>query len=95
MDAAWKSGPPVPMVFVNPEIISCGAALTEGEERCLSIPGRGIIVTRHAALTLRWQGLDGVAHERPFEGQEAQIIQHEMDHLDGILTLHRAGELER
>ncbi len=94
MDAAWKSGPPVPLVFVNPEIVARCPNMTEGEERCLSIPGRAIIVARHAALALRWQGLDGVGHERPFEGAEALIVQHELDHLDGILTLHRTGEIE-
>jgi peptide deformylase len=95
MDAAWKSGPPAPLVMVNPEVVGRCTNRAAAEERCLSIPDHPVVVERPAALSVRWRGLDGATHERPFEGAEALIVQHEMDHLDGILILHHAGELVR
>jgi peptide deformylase len=95
MDATWKIGPPAPIVMVNPEVVGRCTSRAVAEERCLSIPDHPVVVERPAALTVRWRGLDGAMHERPFEGVEALIVQHELDHLEGILILHHAGELVR
>ncbi|SEM75133.1 peptide deformylase [Loktanella fryxellensis] len=85
MDADWKTGTPAPQVFVNPQIVASGETLVACDEACLSIPGRTVSVTRPGQVTLRWQGLDGAVAERVFDGVEAVIVQHERDHLDGVL----------
>ena len=88
MDVDWKTGTPAPMVFVNPEIELLGERVT-GPEGCLSIPGPVTEVERAAQVRVRWTALDGTAHEAAFDGFAAICIQHEYDHLDGILTLDR------
>lgn len=95
MDAAWKGGPPSPLVLVNPAPVAHCSNRATAEERCLSIPDHPVVVERPAALRVRWTDLQGASHERDFEGVEALIVQHELDHLDGILILHHAGELAR
>jgi peptide deformylase len=71
-------------VFINPEITG-----TEGEvsmeEGCLSIPGRRGCVKRPEKITLRYQDLKGKAHEIEAEGLLSRALQHEIDHLNGVL----------
>jgi peptide deformylase len=81
--------------MVNPEVVGRCTNRATAEERCLSIPDHPVVVERPAALRVRWTDLDGTTQERDFEGVEALIVQHELDHLDGILILHHAGELVR
>jgi peptide deformylase len=88
MDVAWKTGEPEPMVFVNPELELMGDRVT-GPEGCLSIPGPVTEVERNDTVRVRWTDLEGEAREQVFEGFAAICIQHENDHLDGILTLDR------
>lgn len=88
MDVAWKTGTPAPMVFVNPEIAPFGDRVT-GAEGCLSIPGPLTEVERLARVRVRWTDLDGSPREAAFDGFAAICVQHEYDHLDGILTLDR------
>ncbi|MCU0826693.1 MAG: peptide deformylase [Tabrizicola sp.] len=88
MDVDWKTGTLAPMVFVNPEIELLGDRAT-GPEGCLSIPGPVTDVERAACVRARWTALDGTLHEARFDGFAAICIQHEYDHLDGILTLDR------
>ena len=88
MDVAWTAGDPAPMVFVNPEVELLGDRV-RGAEGCLSIPGPVTEVERAAQVRVRWTALDGTAHEAAFDGFAAICIQHEYDHLDGILTLDR------
>lgn len=85
MDATWKTGEPAPLAFVNPVIVDVSDVSVTQPEGCLSIPGDLTEVTRPDAVTLRWQDLDGRAHEQRFDGFAAACIQHEVDHLDGIL----------
>ncbi len=88
MDCGWKEGTPAPHAVINPEILAA-----EGEETmaegCLSVPGLTVQVTRPARVRLRWQDLSGAWQEADFGGFEAVCIQHENDHLDGILHLDR------
>lgn len=88
MDVAWKTGEPEPMVFVNPKLELAGDRVT-GPEGCLSIPGPVTEVERNDKVRVRWTDLEGRAREQVFEGFAAICIQHENDHLDGILTLDR------
>lgn len=92
MDVTWKTGERSPRVFVNPQIVTASAALVVNEESCLSIPMITVAVQRPSVLTLRWQGLDGAPQEGVFEGTAAVIVQHERDHLDGILCTDYATQ---
>lgn len=85
MDADWKTGAPAPMIFVNPQILKVSEDMATQPEGCLSIPGDLTDVTRPAQVTVAWQDVDGSAHEATFDGFKAACIQHEADHLDGIL----------
>lgn len=91
MDATWKEGKPAPMVFVNPEILVQADTVVTQPEGCLSIPDQLIDVTRPDAVTLRWQSLDGAVQEDEFSGFAAACIQHEIDHLDGVLITDKAA----
>ncbi|WP_246849521.1 peptide deformylase [Rubellimicrobium arenae] len=89
MDVAWKDGAPEPQVFVNPEILEVSEDRVTREEGCLSIPGRTSRVSRPSEVALRWQNLDGEARDGRFSGVAATCIQHEIDHLDGVLCTDR------
>ena len=89
MDVAWKEGTPDPLVLVNPVVVAASDERVAREEGCLSIPGRTVRVSRPARVTLYWRDLDGHPHEGAFEGFGATCVQHEIDHLDGVLCLDR------
>jgi peptide deformylase len=84
-DVTWKTGEGTPRVFVNAEIVRSNVALAVNDESCLSIPMLTVAVPRPRDVLLRWQDLDGVAHTELFDGTAAVIVQHERDHLNGIL----------
>ncbi len=86
-------------VFVNPEITKYSDALTGGVperdnklEGCLSIPHIWGRVKRSESLTLSYQDVSGNTHEEEFTGFIATIIQHETDHINGVLFTHRVLE---
>ena len=87
--------PRMPMALINPEIISSSAEKSVRDEGCLSIPGVGGEVKRPARVTLRALDIDG--HEIVTEcgGLLARCLQHEIDHLDGILFVDRISPQER
>jgi peptide deformylase len=78
-----------PVVMVNPEILECSAERVKGWEGCLSVPGLRGLVPRHRALTVRWVDLAGQGHEMACADLVARIVQHEVDHLDGLVYLDR------
>jgi peptide deformylase len=85
---------PVPYtVLVNPELTPLGDEIEEGWEGCLSVPGmRGLVPRYHR---LRYRGFDqtGAPIDRTVEGFHARVVQHEVDHLDGILYPQRIDDL--
>lgn len=89
MDVGWKDGTPSPVVVLNPEILAWSASDATGPEGCLSMPGVVAMVQRATAISLRWTGLDGAVQQAALTGFAAICAQHEIDHLDGIVTLHR------
>lgn len=93
MDAGWKdSGVKSARVLVNPQIVASSDETHVIDEGCLSLPGLVLPVRRPARVTLRWQGLDGAWQQEDFTGFSATLVQHERDHLDGILCPdHVAG----
>lgn len=88
MDVTWKDGVPAPQVFINPHIIWRSDVVVNGPEGCLSLPGLITTIARSSHLRLTWFDLAGASHSRDFDGFAAICIQHECDHLDGILTLN-------
>ena len=79
-----------PEVFINPEILTKSDALDAGWEGCLSFGELQVLVDRHSSVTV--ECLDREAGRRTIEltGIAARVVQHEYDHLDGILTIDRA-----
>lgn len=82
-----------PTLLINPEIIERGEIQTRGHDACLSIPGMMGYTNRHQKITVRYLDEEGHKVERNFEDWDARVIQHEIDHLDGILFLDRLDSL--
>lgn len=78
-----------PVVMVNPEILEFSQATCLGEEGCLSVPNERGEVERAQAVKVRYYTLQGEVVEMNFEGFPARIVQHEVDHLDGVLFVDR------
>ena len=95
MDLAKKDEPKEPQVFINPELISKSGDKNTHEEGCLSIPEYYEEVERPAAVRVRYLDLDGKQHEIDAEGLLATCIQHEIDHLDGVLFIDHISKLKR
>lgn len=96
IDTEWsqEGGEKQPLVVLNPEISDREGEIT-WEEGCLSVPDYTANVERHAKITLRGTDLDGNPIEETAEGLRAVCIQHEVDHLDGILFIDRISRLKR
>ncbi|MCA0042349.1 peptide deformylase [Celeribacter litoreus] len=95
MDATWKEGEKSPLAMINPEVVSVSEEVCEIEEACLSIPGVSAHVTRPTRIEMRWKDLDGEIQTRAFEGVDARIIQHEFDHLEGLVHFDRLDPKSR
>ena len=92
-DTAEDANPWV--VLVNPVLAPTGDTMASGWERCLSIPGLHGKVPRHQALRMSYQNLDGETVTLDAEGALATLLQHECDHLDGILYPMRMTDLAK
>ncbi|MDB5670230.1 MAG: peptide deformylase [Alphaproteobacteria bacterium] len=92
-----EEGPPVrrPLVFINPEILSESEELQVYNEGCLSLPEMYAEVERPAKVRARWLDRDGALHEEDLDGMLAICLQHEMDHLEGILFIDHLSRLKR
>ncbi len=84
-----------PRVFINPELFDPSDALNTYSEGCLSVPEIYVDIDRPAAIGVRWQDLDGTRHEELIDGMLATCLQHEMDHLEGIVLLDYLSRLKR
>ncbi len=92
----YRVGPDAPVtVLANPELEWASGEIELGEEGCLSIPG--VLVDVDRPVYVRVRGLDEEGEDRVVEasGLEARVIQHEIDHLDGVLILERTSREER
>ena len=92
-----EEGKPVkdPRVFVNPEILETSEELQVYQEGCLSIPDQYADVERPATVRARWQDREGKTCEEQLDGLLAVCLQHEMDHLEGILFIDHLSRLKR
>ncbi len=95
MDLSKKEGEKEPRVFINPEILSSSEELSVYEEGCLSIPEYYEEVERPARVRVRFMDIDGKIHEEDAEGLYATCIQHEIDHLNGVLFVDYLSKLKR
>jgi peptide deformylase len=94
IDCAGKEEPPDLLIAVNPQIFAKEGESCE-EEGCLSVPGYYAAVKRFNRVVLNYQDLDGQARQREAEGLLAVAIQHEIDHLQGILFVDHLSPLKR
>jgi len=84
-----------PLVFINPEILEGSQDLTVYNEGCLSVPEQFAEVERPARIRASWMDRDGRIHEEWLEGLLAICLQHEMDHLQGVLFIDHLSRLKR
>ncbi|HZF77542.1 MAG TPA: peptide deformylase [Acetobacteraceae bacterium] len=89
----WRGGAGNVIALVNPEIEPVGEEFETGWEGCLSIPGLRGAVPRAARIRFRGQDIEGRAVEGEAAGLAARVMQHEMDHLDGVLYPMRMPDL--
>jgi peptide deformylase len=92
-----EGGEPVkaPRVFINPEILTTSDQEVPYTEGCLSVPDQYADVDRPDRIRARWLELDGKVREEEIEGLLATCLQHEMDHLNGILFIDHLSRLKR
>jgi peptide deformylase len=97
MDLVRKegSGKSDPRAFINPEIVSSSEEMNVYEEGCLSIPEYYAEVERPARVRIRFTDLDGQLQEEDADGLFATCIQHEIDHLNGVLFVDYLSKLKR
>ena len=86
---------PAPITLINPEIIAKSEEKATREEGCLSLPDQYAEVTRPARIKARYQDEHGVKHEIEADGLLAACIQHEIDHLNGVLFVDYLSSLKR
>ncbi len=84
-----------PITLVNPQIIRAGDQLVSREEGCLSLPNQYAEVVRPESVRVRFQDLDGRRQELDADGLLATCLQHETDHLDGVLFVDHLSALKR
>ena len=84
-----------PFALINPEILEASKETEKGEEGCLSIPGLRDLVERSKSVRVR--GLSPEGEQREFDAEDlvARILQHEIDHVDGVLFIDRVSPLKR
>ncbi|HMA50959.1 MAG TPA: peptide deformylase [Magnetospirillaceae bacterium] len=95
LDIAKEDEPKAPMAMVNPELVWVSDEDASYEEGCLSVPEHYAEVVRPARIRVRYLDREGAKQELEADGLLATVIQHEMDHLDGILFIDHLSNLKR
>lgn len=95
LDIARKDEPKNPMYFINPEIITKSKDSLAYEEGCLSVPGQFAEITRSSNCYIKYLDYYGQPQELKAEGLLATCIQHEIDHLEGILFIDYLSKLKK
>ena len=94
IDVNYDDSAAEPLILINPEISSYGTTLNSYEEGCLSIPGVYLNVIRPSTIKLKFRDEMGRPRKMKAEGLLARCIQHEMDHLNGVLFVDRVSSKE-
>jgi len=95
IDLSKEGEPKAPQIFINPEIVSRSDERSIYEEGCLSIPDYYAEVERPAQVKVKYVDLDGKQKEVEAEGLLATCLQHEIDHLNGVLFIDHISKLKR
>lgn len=95
IDLAKEDEPRTPQVFINPQILRASDDRSVYEEGCLSIPDYYAEVERPATVTVSYLDREGAERELEAEGLLATCLQHEIDHLDGVLFIDHISKLKR
>jgi peptide deformylase len=95
MDLAKKDEPKNPLVFINPAVVWISEETAVYEEGCLSIPEQYEEVERPAQVKVSYLDLEGKVHEVEANGLFATCLQHEIDHLNGVLFIDHISKLKR
>jgi len=95
IDVAREGEDKQPQVFINPEILKSSDERSVYEEGCLSIPDYYAEVERPAVITLKYLDRDGKEHTADADGLLATCLQHEIDHLNGVLFIDHISRLKR
>ena len=88
------AGDEAALLMINPKIVQKESS-SLFEEACFSMPGLGLKITRAHKVTVEWLSEDGESQSRDFTGYAAACVQHEIDHLDGVLMLDRISQLRK
>jgi peptide deformylase len=83
------------LVIINPKIFSASRDMDEKEEGCLSIPGVEGMVERHRKIKVRYIDINGQEQKLKATGLFSRVLQHEVDHLDGILFIDKATKITK
>lgn len=83
------------LVLVNPRLVRTGSEVIIEDEGCLSLPGISVLVRRHKDITCEYFSLKGEKRSLEAGGLMAKILQHEIDHLNGVLCIDRISEPQR
>ena len=94
IDVNFEDSAAEPLILINPEISDYGTTLNSYEEGCLSIPGVYLNVVRPSTIKLRFRDEMGRPRKMKADGLLARCIQHEMDHLNGVLFVDRVTSKE-
>ena len=86
---------PSPLTLINPQIVAVSDQWATREEGCLSVPNQYADVSRPARVTVRYHDLEGAKRQVEAEGLLAACLQHELDHLDGVLFVDHLSALKR
>jgi peptide deformylase len=95
VDTTKKDEPKKPQVFINPEVVWASDEKSTYEEGCLSIPEYYEEVERPTQVKVRFMDLDGKTQEVEANGLLATVLQHEIDHINGILFIDHISKLKR
>ena len=95
IDLAKEGEPPAPQIFINPEVLATGDDRSIYEEGCLSIPDYYAEVERPASVRVKYVDAQGKSHEIDADGLLATCLQHEIDHLNGVLFIDHISKLKR
>ncbi len=95
VDVSRADGPRAPLRLVNPEVVWAADEMATNEEGCLSLPDHYAELTRPGAVTLRYLDEGGAAREIDADGLLAMCVQHEIDHLEGILFVDHLSLVRR
>jgi len=83
------------IVMINPEIIEKSEQLILSDEACLSLPGETGTVRRHKSITVSYLDPEGKKHTKKFDDFNATVVQHEIDHIDGVLFIDKTVKTKK